>query len=152
MSTLYYTIPGIISGPIVCPNCCRCAQATDEYSDSATDDSSTDYTAFISGICKCYVDRKFSLWRGLTSPRDMEPKLLRQEQIFVKEVFKRLRFNLHRMKPGWLILIQSSNDFIPEEIKRKIVICLRNFFIKKTCAHHWDAAEDLIYPTLKFLE
>lgn len=151
MSTLCYTIPGIISGPIVCSNCRRYPTVDESYS-SETDEPSCDPSSLVSGICKCYIDRKRSMWLGFVARKYVMPKILRQEQIFVKEMFKRLRFNLRRMKPGWLILIQSSNDFIPKEIKRKIVICLRNFFIKKTCNHHWDAAEDLIYPTLKFLE
>jgi hypothetical protein len=151
-ASLTYTIPGVITGPIVCRNCYREAQPPDKYSDDTQDNLFEDFTEFIAGICKCYVDRRIQLLQGCVSIEFMRPKQLRQEQIFVKEVFERLMINLRRIKPGWLLLVQSNNDFIPEEIKRKIIIHLRNFFIENTCVHHWDASEMLIYPTLKFLE
>lgn len=137
---LYRTIPGLDLKGVRCIICNKSVEKLLDMSD------------FFPGICQCYVYARFAIKEGKWMPQVVHDKISTKEAIFTKVVLKKTKSNLRQVKKGWVLLLHSNNQSIPKDVKRKIIMIIRDYFIERVCEHHWNAAEMLIYPSLKFLE
>lgn len=137
---LYRTIPGLDLKGVRCIICNKSVEKLLDMSD------------FFPGICQCYVYARFAIKEGQWMPQAGHERISTKETIFITEVLKKTKSNLRRLKKGWILYLHSTNQSIPKDVKCKIIMIIRDYFIERVCEHHWNAAEMLIYPSLKFLE